>query len=450
MMTPGERFQLLKSKGLCHQCLYPGANQQKGRHKDGKCQRDFVCKHQSHDKYPSKKHVLVCQEHSTSEDNIKILESYRARCIKSKSDIPTFSKEIKLSFHVSSSNCPSKEATSVINSYKAISSNKNNEGIIQDNAVYILQTIKVNDDRFTLFFDTGCSELVSKYESVKRLGDKATQEYKGSISIDGVGNLTTNSNHGVYQIQLPLYNGKYATMSGVCLEQITSCFPTYPLHGQVEDDIKAAFIKSGGDPTSLPRLPPSIGGETDFMIGAKYLRYHPKYVYQLPSGLTIYESIFENADGGRGVIGGPHQVFNAINEFYHANQMTFFSSQYQIYRLGIQVNPDVSLLDVKCPKDYFKDLMYESYKEREDQKHCTSLVTRNQKIFDQVENAGSEITYRCINCRDCKECKHHDNIESISIKEEIEQEIINQSVTVDITIELRTQSFRSYTIQLLS
>ena len=50
------------------------------------------------------------------------------------------------------------------------------------------------------------------------------------------------------------------------------------------------------------------------MIGIKYLRYHPRAIFQLPSGLTIYESVFENADGGRGVIGGPHKVFNSIKK----------------------------------------------------------------------------------------------------------------------------------------
>ncbi|XP_066913574.1 uncharacterized protein, partial [Clytia hemisphaerica] len=53
-------------------------------------------------------------------------------------------------------------------------------------------------------------------------------------------------------------------------------------------------------------------------------------------------------------------------------------------------------------------------------------------IFEQAENAGSEITYRCINCRDCKDCKNNASTESISIREEIEQQIINRSVTIDI------------------
>ena len=67
-----------------------------------------------------------------------------------------------------------------------------------------------------------------------------------------------------------------------------------------------------------------------------------------------------------------------------------------------------------------------------DDQHPTALVTRNSKIFEDAENAGSQITYRCVHCRDCKECKISESIESISLKEEVEQHLINQSVSVDL------------------
>ena len=39
-MTPAERFKEIRKKGFCFQCLLPGAPL---KHKDGKCQTDFVC-----------------------------------------------------------------------------------------------------------------------------------------------------------------------------------------------------------------------------------------------------------------------------------------------------------------------------------------------------------------------------------------------------------------------
>ena len=64
--------------------------------------------------------------------------------------------------------------------------------------------------------------------------------------------------------------------------------------------------------------------------------------------------------------------------------------------------------------------------------HPMALVARNQRIFNQVEALGSEILYRCVNCRECKDCTTNEAIQSISIKEEVEQQIINKSVNVDI------------------
>ena len=58
-----QRFEELKSKAFCFQCLFPGAEKDQGKHKEGRCQRDFICKHQSHERYMRKKHVLVCEEH---------------------------------------------------------------------------------------------------------------------------------------------------------------------------------------------------------------------------------------------------------------------------------------------------------------------------------------------------------------------------------------------------
>ena len=99
---------------------------------------------------------------------------------------------------------------------------------------------------------------------------------------------------------------------GICLDAITSKFPLYPLKGEVERDIHEAYSISGGDVTKLPSLPKFVGGNIDFMIGAKYMRYHPTPVFTMSSGLTIYLSPFKGFDGTKGVIRGPHKVFSAI------------------------------------------------------------------------------------------------------------------------------------------
>ena len=45
-----------------------------------------------------------------------------------------------------------------------------------------------------------------------------------------------------------------------------------------------------------------------------------------------------------------------------------------------------------------------------------SLLVRNQKLFEEVENAGSEISFRCRKCCSCKLCKEHDQSEILSVR----------------------------------
>ena len=101
-MTPVDQFQLLKKKGLCFQCLYPDAKVTDTKHSEGRSQRDYTCKHPSYDKFPTKKHILVCAEHRDVEENKTIFELYKYMCIFKQKHIqlPEFSREIKLSFHL--------------------------------------------------------------------------------------------------------------------------------------------------------------------------------------------------------------------------------------------------------------------------------------------------------------------------------------------------------------
>ena len=54
------------------------------------------------------------------------------------------------------------------------------------------------------------------------------------------------------------------------------------------------------------------------------------------------------------------------------------------------------------------------------------------KNFEVLEKTGTEISYRCMDCRNCAECKKGVLVEDISIREEYEQDLINKSVTVNI------------------
>ena len=91
------------------------------------------------------------------------------------------------------------------------------------------------------------------------------------------------------------------------------------------------------------------------MIGIKYLIYHAKVIFKLHPGPTMYESVFENAYGARGVVGGPQKVFNSIRRYqpHDGMQLTLFSNQYELNRNGYQVNPELPLLGYTKAKQQY-------------------------------------------------------------------------------------------------
>jgi hypothetical protein len=265
---------------------------------------------------------------------------------------------------------------------------------------------------------------------VQKLGDRATLMEEGPIELGGVNDSKVETPHGVYCLKLPLANGKNAVLEAVCLNKITTTLPKYQL-GEIEKDLHAAYRTSGGEVGELPRLPEFVGGDVDVMIGTKYNRYMPDQVYKMPSGLAIYRSVFKNVDGSQGVIGGPHPLIRVMEDHFRGSNMThtsFFTQQYQIFRSGLQVNPDVRLLNSKSRNDFDVNICQTSY----------ASIKGKLKRFEQVESAGSEIWYRCKDCRGCPLCKSGGQIEMISIREEVEQEIINKSVTVDLEAGITT------------
>ena len=102
------------------------------------------------------------------------------------------------------------------------------------------------------------------------------------------------------------------------------------------------------------------------------------------------------------------------------------------YQHGFKLGIDIPLLGTK-KFDRYDEFLND---DQNPSKHAYASK-KSQKItrFDQVESIGTEVSYRCVNCRNCQDCKNSQKIENISIQEEVEQSIIDKSVTVDLTKE---------------
>ena len=258
-MSPAERYSQLKAKNLCTTCIMPGAI--KGpKHK---CFfLNFCCPH-SHAS-PMKVHVLLCDEHKNDEANKKLVEKFKEKFVKNcKQDLPHFSKNISLvSVTVNLLKSESKVAFAHLKS----------KPDVRESAIFLLQSIMIQGIRINLFFDNGCGDLVVRQSAVEKLSriGRAKLEFGGPIPINGVGDHKTEA-LGFYSLCLPLHDGTNATLSGVCLPKITTRFPVYHLR-EVEADLRK-WCTTANSCKFLPKLSATVGGDTDILIGSKYLCY---------------------------------------------------------------------------------------------------------------------------------------------------------------------------------
>ena len=123
-------------------------------------------------------------------------ELYKFKCILKQKHIqlPEFSREIKLSFHLDQFTTPQIQ--------QQPSANTTSNSTLQDAAIFQLPTIKINNSRYSVFFDSGCSNFVSRYNAIRSLTSNATQECPGPITIGGVRVVISVSQHGIYKVNL--------------------------------------------------------------------------------------------------------------------------------------------------------------------------------------------------------------------------------------------------------
>ena len=119
----------------------------------------------------------------------------------------------------------------------------------------------------------------------------------------------------------------------------------------MEDDFRKNIAKINSDMLShLPRLPNEVGGKVDIMIGKQYLKYFPKGIAKLGSGLALYTSRFGSPDGSKGVIARPHPEFTKterISNFTQDKRYIYLNPIVQKYNDMFTLINDVPLLGNK-------------------------------------------------------------------------------------------------------
>lgn len=399
-MTPKSRRSAIVRNKFCLQCLSPGMKFDK----EHTCYDTYVCPDPSHKKFSKGLHVLVCQEHKTSAENMKILENYKRNFLSKRAmKFEDFTIKVSLT-------CFSQARFANICESAEIAET------IKESAIFMMQSIDVNGLQLNFMYDTGCGDMVISMSAIEKLmvQNRAKLDVPGPIIISGVGDNKTISKHGIYSVCLPLKNGNEVIFSGICLDDVTSEFPEYCLN-EVEKDIKRQYRKEGKSLKDLPKLAKKVGGVTDILFGIKYLLYHPQLVWKAKNGLSIFDSCFTSVDGSTGICGGPHNSFTKMNQNWFNNNhsiMAFCSQQVQTIRNAFQASRELPLLGYS---------------------HLSDKIEDKFEIFENVENSATEVTFRCVDCRGCEKCKNGGRVEFLSIQEEVEQDLIEKCVNVDTT-----------------
>ena len=440
-LSAANRFLQLQAKNLCTSCLYPGAP--KGP--PHRCYfLQFCCPHPSHPK-SARVHVLVCETHKKDPKNLELLEKFKEKFIKNcKVSLPDYGKNISCFIDVV---CVSKPLTSE-NIFDFVCDVE-----IVDCALFNLQTVVVSCNvTIKMFFDNGCGDMVIKKAAVEVLVSmgRAKLIRPGPIDLKGVGDQTSTCFDGVYSISLPLSNGGNAILTGLSLPRVTSHFPEYQLR-VAGDDLKTRCLSEKGQSfvDGLPSFPDAVGGDTDILLGIKYAKYLPRIVYQSEDGFGIAESAFSSPDGSRGVLYGPHEEFTRIEREYrgmHATQMAFFHQTLNHSRYLSMLSMSMSLIEgvkdelrmidfdepVCCSilDDVIEPSSDVSLECVSGSSYASKRPPKCIRQFDEIEKAGTEVTYRCVDCRGCPNYKYGERFDSVSIEAEHQQALIEKSVEV--------------------
>ena len=127
-MNPKERLNKFKNKTLFS---VSGPGYKKSH--DGFCFYKYICSDESHKRFKSGLHVLICDKHKNGPENVALHEDYKA---KYRNNLG-----IASSFHVD---------TEFDSFYKVSKDLKSEE--VSDVAIYMLQIIEIQGKIFNLFF----------------------------------------------------------------------------------------------------------------------------------------------------------------------------------------------------------------------------------------------------------------------------------------------------------
>ena len=466
-----DRIKVVKKLQACFRCLrmdsdidFKNRAQWEANHAIN-CQSEWVCSVDECAKRPRNRqyHFTLCRWHVEKNKRIQ------ADFIK-KLDHTQLKPGVSFFFNLPTCYTLNPHINSAADMYENSEPGWNVLDDVNDPSIFMLQDHVVNDRKMLLFYDSGCMGSAISDRASVLLNSVCVRP--GPTTMNVAGGKTVLLEGGDDQFLLDLVEPKTkATITALRMPHVTTRFPLWHISlAWTEIQKEYNSLMPGGE--ILPPAPARIGGEeVDIMIGIRYMKYFPVLLCTLPCGLGIHRSLIAAPRGEITVLGGPHPAWrNATDLVGFLGVTSFFTAELRALQAISRnlrhvfppvehesVDRDLDLIDPDLlvpdegstesylvhhpPDDYFLESC-SSY-------HCENHQDLDEWIippswdidgtcyglrldsarFEEMERIGTEVPYKCVRCRNCSRCRQGEVLESVSLKEEQEQYLIDQSVS---------------------
>ena len=210
-----------------------------------------------------------------------------------------------------------------------------------DSAVYIFQHLQLGSETALVFYDSGASLHCIKGALAEKMRLKVTHQAGDYIGAIGGGSVWTA--YGCYRMILKDKDDWYWELELQGMSKVTDSWPLYDfesIHKETQNHNKLRNKK----------LPLRVGGkEVDILIGIKASGLSPVLLCTLPSGISVYQCKFTDANGSNLAFGGSHAMISLINQrmpVHSAHRTSAYLTQvYNAYKGGPRMeyllNPDL-------------------------------------------------------------------------------------------------------------
>ena len=353
--------------------------------------------------------------------------------------------------------------------------------------LFILSYTKGKTRPLLTLWDTGCGSVLFKEGVADKEIGPAVLKTPGPIFVNGVGDTTVRVNNE-WMTSIKMVDGTRAVLEGCSMDNITAPLPlTNTLTAEME-------LKSSNPADNILqslKSCPVIGGEVDILMGVMYSAIFPVPVHSLTNGLTIYKLLVSSHDDQfTAAIGGPHVTFNTLANFAGGFTSLFVNLSEQLKNFQAFGPPKLScsvmtLKHEKFAMEYMEHDMDDlldvnlehvlNCSDAEDMSDLPELLDEDDndfkadlpdmrpvccnhcgvdlleidvnhvlgvkddddeaqhliKMLQKSQEEGLNIEYRCPKCRSCSDCMRSHDTERISIREEAEDQMIRDSITID-------------------